>query len=78
MSGYCTIDIFSRICLGLITVVVMISGIYLIVVLVKVNRLIDEANRSIRQTKEFLKPFQTVAGIIAGLANFRQFFRSKK
>ena len=78
MPGYCTIDIFSRVCLGLITVVVVISGIYLIAVLVKVNRLMDEAAKTIRQTKEFLKPVQTIAGIILGLTKFNPFFRSKK
>jgi CHASE3 domain sensor protein len=78
MPGYCSIDIFSRVCLGLITVVVVISGIYSIAVLVKINRLIDEAAKIIRQTKEFIKPFQTVAGIILGLTKFSQFFRGKK
>ena len=78
MSGYCAIDIFSRVCLGLITVVVVIGGIYLIAVLVKVNRLIDEAVNTIRQTRKFLKPFQTIAGIILGLTKFNQFFRGKK
>ena len=78
MPGYCSIDIFSRVCLGLITLVVVISGIYLIAVLVKVNRFIDEAAKTIRQTKEFLKPFQTITGIIAGLTKFNRFFRGKK
>ena len=78
MTGCYTIDIFSRVCLGLITVVVVISGIYLIAVLVKVNRFIDETAKTIRQTKEFLKPFQTVMGIILGLTKFNPFFRSKK
>ena len=73
MPGYCAIDIFSRVCLGLITVVVVIGGIYLIAVLVKVNRLIDNAAKTIRQTREFLKPFQTIAGIIVGLTKFSQF-----
>ena len=78
MAGYCAIDVFSRVCLGLITVVVVTGGIYLIVVLVKVNRFIDEAAKTIRQTKEFLKPVQTIAGIILGLTKFSQFFRGKK
>ena len=78
MPGYCAIDIFSRVCLGLITVVVVIGCIYLIVVLVKVNRFMDEAAKTIRQTKEFLKPVQTIAGIILGLTKFNPFFRSKK
>ena len=78
MLGYCTIDIFSRVCLGLITVVVVIGGIYAIAVLVKVNRLMDEAAKTIRQTREFLKPVQTIAGIILGLTKFNPFFRSKK
>lgn len=78
MTGYCEINIFSRVCLGLITVVVVISGIYLITVLVKVNRFIDEAAKTIRQTGEFLKPFKTIAGIILGLTKFSQFFRGKK
>ena len=78
MAGYCPIDIFSRVCLGLITVVIIIGGIYSIAVLVKVNRFIDEAAKTIRQTKEFLKPVQTIAGIILGLTKFNPFFRSKK
>ena len=78
MLGYCTIDIFRRVCLGLITVVGVISGIYLIAVLVKINRFIDETAKTIRQTREFLKPVQTIAGIILGLTKFNPFFRSKK
>jgi len=78
MSGYCTIDIFSRVCLGLITVVVVMGGIYLIMVLVKVNRLIDETAKTIRQTREFFKPLQTIAGIIVGLTKLGPFFRGKK
>ena len=78
MTGYCAIDIFNRVCLGLITMVVVVGGIYLIVVLVKVNRLIDESVKTIRQTRELLKPFQTIAGIIVGLTKFSQFFRGKK
>jgi len=78
MPGYCAIDIFSRVCLGLITVVVVIGGSYAIAVLVKVNRLLDEAAKTIRQTREFLKPVQTIAGIILGLTKFNPFFRSKK
>ena len=78
MTGYCAIDTFSRVCLGLITVVVVIGGIYLIAVLVKINRFIDETAKTIRQTREFLKPVQTIAGIILGLTKFNPFFRSKK
>ena len=78
MPGYYAIDIFSRVCLGLITMVVVIGGIYLIAVLVKVNRFIDAAAKTIQQTKEFLKPVQTVAGIILGLTKFNPFFRCKK
>jgi uncharacterized protein YoxC len=78
MPGCYTVDIFSRVCLGLITLVVVISGIYSITVLVKVNRFMNEAAKTIRQTKEFLKPVQTIAGIILGLTKFNPFFRSKK
>lgn len=78
MPGYCAIDSFSRICLGLITLAVVISGVYLITVLVKVNRFLDEAAKTIRQTKEFLKPVQTITGIIMGLTKFSQFFKGKK
>lgn len=78
MPGYCTIDIFSRVCLGLITVVIVISGIYSIAVLVKINRFIDEAAKTIRQAKEFIKPLETIMGIIVGLTKFNQFFRGKK
>ena len=78
MPEYCAIDSFSRVCLGLITVVVVIGGSYAIAVLVKVNNLMDEAAKTIRQTKEFLKPVQTIAGIILGLTKFNPFFRSKK
>ena len=78
MAGYCAIDIFSRVCLGLITLVVVASSICMIVVLLKVKRLVDEAAKTIRQTKEFLRPVQTIAGIILGLTKFSQFFRGKK
>ena len=78
MPAYCAIDIFSRVCLGLITAVIVVGGIYAITVLVKINRFIDETAKTIRQTKEFIKPFQTITGIILGLTKFNQFFRGKK
>ena len=78
MAGYCVIDVFSRVCLGLITVVVVTGGICLIVVLVKVKRLVDEAAKTIRQTKEFFKPVQTIAGFVLGLTKGSQFFRGRK
>ncbi|MFA5393796.1 MAG: hypothetical protein WC338_04980 [Candidatus Ratteibacteria bacterium] len=77
MSGYCTIDIFSRVCLGLITLVIVVSGIFLITILVKINRLVNETTKTIRQAKEFFKPFQVMTGIILGLTKFNQFFKGK-
>lgn len=78
MPGYCTIDIFSRVCLGLITAVLVISGICLIAVLVKINRFMEETTKTIRQTREFFKPLQAIAGIMLGLTKFSQFFKGKK
>ena len=70
-------DYFVRFCLGIITLVILVVGIYLVALLIRIHRIVRQLEETIRKFKEAWKPFQSVLSFFSGLRKVKDIFARK-